>query len=324
MPRTIAKARKSPLTLDQSLRALADLDQPIAKIPLDALSDLRPAELERFQSTWMSLPSPRQHAVVTALIDFAEQHIEANFSRLFRWLLGDQDPWVRAQAIQGLWEDEDVLYIAPLMHILQSDPVSEVQATAASSLGRYMLLGELGEIEPRQAEQVRQALLTAFDAARDNPEVRRRILESLAYSAEPPVPDLIRAAYQDEDDALRVSAVFAMGRNADATWRNPVLAELASSDNAMRFEAVRASGELELADAVPELIAMLDEDDIELREAAIWALGRIGGPAARRALQACCASDDPELSEAAQEALDELEFMAGEDDMPGFLFDLQT
>jgi hypothetical protein len=49
-------------------------------------------------------------------------------------------------------------------------------------------------------------------------------------------------------------------------------------------------------------------------------LGHIGGPEARRALGACAASDDEALAEAAQEALDELSFLSGDDELPAFMF----
>jgi HEAT repeat protein len=66
------------------------------------------------------------------------------------------------------------------------------------------------------------------------------------------------------------------------------------------------------------LLRLIGDEDIEIRDAAVWALGRIGGREARRALKACCASDDEDLREAAEDALAELDFMAGDDHMPSF------
>jgi HEAT repeat protein len=131
---------------------------------------------------------------------------------------------------------------------------------------------------------------------------------------------MILDAYEEHDDILRIGAVFAMGRSADPRWNRYVLEELGNNDSAMLFEAARASGELEIEEAVPDLIRLLGDEDVEIRDAAVWALGRIGGPEARRALKACCASDDEDLAEAAEDALAELDFMAGGDQMPGMFF----
>lgn len=311
----------SGASLSRILQGILDPDRPIHSLELDILSDLDAAGLVRFQAAWAGMPAPRRRSLVTELLEVAEERVDVSFRRILQWLMNDEDSWVRAHAVDGLWEDEDVRLIGPLTRLLSHDPAPEVRAAAAQSLGSFLLLGELEKIDAALAAKVEQALQVAYIQERQDPSVRRRVVEALAYTAAANVPAIIRDAYEDEDDGMRLSAVFAMGRSADLRWSDIVLAELVSVDAAMRFEAARASGELELAEAVPDLIALLDEDDVELRDTAVWALGRIGGPEARRALRACCESDDDELVEAAEEALAEMIFLSGGDDLPAFMVD---
>jgi hypothetical protein len=175
-------------------------------------------------------------------------------------------------------------------------------------LGRFILLGVLGEINDSHADRAGQALRAAWAKPGELIEVRRRTLEGLAYTDEAGVDELIESAYYDEDDLMRQSAVFAMGRTADRRWARMILTELGSVDAAMRYEAAGAAGELALAPAVKPLIRLLDDADGTVREAAVAALGKIGGRDARLALQACLEASDRSLVEAATDALDELAF----------------
>jgi hypothetical protein len=183
-----------------------------------------------------------------------------------------------------------------------------VRAAAATSLGRFVLLGVLGEIAEAAAHQAERALRVAWERDQELCEVRRRALESLAYAADPAVGDLIEMAYNADDRLMRQSAVFAMGRNADHRWRKQVLAELQSRDPAMRFEATVSAGELGLATAVQRLIQLMDDADRNISEAAVLALGKIGGREAKRALEEVLGGADERLTQAAEEALEELTF----------------
>jgi HEAT repeat protein len=318
-PRTIGLSQRQA-NLQRTLLAIQDPDHAVASIEFDALSDLSKDHLRQFGAAWSVLSLERQRGLVAALIEFAEDHVDASFATIYRWLMEDDDPWVRAHAIEGLWEEEDVRLISPLIRRLEGDPASDVRAAAALSLGRFLLLGEYDQIDQSAARRVEEALLEAYRTPDQDVSVRRRVLEALANSSLDELPDMILEAYEDDDDIMRVGAVFAMGRSSDPRWNRTVLDELGSTDSGMLFEAARASGELEIEEALPDLLRLLGDEDIEIRDAAVWALGRIGGREARRALKACCASDDENLVEAAEEALAELDFMAGDDSMPSFFF----
>jgi HEAT repeat protein len=289
---------------------------------LYALSNLNAAQGRELAATWAELPAATRREVVLALTEIAESDFEVDFGAAFRVALDDPDPLTRKAAIDGLWEDEDVRLIPVLVACLQGDRVPDVRAAAATALGRFLLLGELGKIRPAFHRSAYQALLAAHAAESEESTMRRRVLESLAYSGEPEVSALIRQAYQHADDQERISAVFSMGRSGDEQWSSCVLAELPSPDPAMRYEAARACGELGLREAAAALVELTEDTDPEVQEAAVWALGQIGGDEARAALRRCARTENEALRDAALDALQELEFLHGDLSTIMFPFDL--
>ena len=261
----------------------------------------------------MPFSASRRLELVGAMVEGAETNIHLNFHAILRTLLHDPEARVRRLAVEGLWEDEKTNLIPFLVGLLHDDPAAEVRATAAVSLGRYILLGVLGDIREEAALSAESALLQAWSRRGEVNDVRRRALESLAYGCAPGLNEMIRNAYYDDDAAMRQSAVFAMGRTADARWSQIVLEELHGDEPAMRFEAAQAAGEMSLKAAVQPLIRCVDDADAGVRQAAVAALGKIGGPAAKRALQALRQLDDAVLVQAAEDALDELGFGSGMD-----------
>lgn len=290
------------------LAKIIDETRPVRSLDLTDLSDLARSELGSFRLAWAALTEARRLELVTNLIEQAETNIHLNFHAILRTFLDDPDPRVRRLAIDGLWEYERANLIAPLVALLEGDPVADVRAAAATSLGRYILRGALGEIADEMAREAEEALHMAWYRAGEPVDVRRRALESLAYSSMPELPALIQNAYYDENALMRQSALFAMGRSADRRWARLVLAELSSPEPPMRFEAAVAAGEMALREAVAVLIRRLDDPDSSVREAAATALGKIGGPVAKRALRALTESGDEALAQAAEDALDELTF----------------
>jgi hypothetical protein len=305
---------------DVILERLRDTTGPVSMANLYHLSDLSDGDLAALESAWEELPADRRLGILRELAEIAEANFEVNFERVFRLGLEDEVPEVRAASIRALWEAEDPALIAPFIGFMQSDPDPQVRAVAASGLGRYVYLGEIEDLPPAQAQRVEDALLEVARGA-DVVEVRRRALESVAYATRPEVGPLIREAYASPDLLWRVSAVFAMGRSADASWAPQVRAELASSAPEMRFEAARAAGELELEDAAGELAQLTGDVDSQVQEAAIWSLAQIGGDFARETLhQLLAQTSDEDEQDFIQDALDNLDFT---DEVNAFsLFDL--
>ena len=112
---------KPRASLGSTLLALEDPTRLIPSIELDVLSDLTTADLGRFQATWRNLSQERRRSLLSNLVEVAEDHVDAYFAPIYLWLIDDDDPKVRAQAIEGLWEDEDVRLINPLIRHLKSD-----------------------------------------------------------------------------------------------------------------------------------------------------------------------------------------------------------
>jgi hypothetical protein len=294
--------------LELALEELADETRPVRSIDLSRLSDLARTEAAHFGSAWAGLSATRRLETINTMVDRAEANIHLNFHAILRVCLSDSDGQIRRLAVNGLWEDEKPSLVGQLVTLLAHDPEPDVRAAAATALGRFVLLGVLGEICDAAAQQAEKALRAAWAHTQEPNDVRRRVLESLAYAADPAVGDLIEMAYNADDRLMRQSAVFAMGRNADHRWRKQVLAELQSRDPAMRFEATVSAGELGLATAVQRLIQLMDDADRNISEAAVLALGKIGGREAKRALEEVLGGADERLTQAAEEALEELTF----------------
>jgi HEAT repeat protein len=301
-----------PADFEFALDQLADESRPIRSVNLANLSDLSRDQADRFRVTWANLSPERRLEAISGMVEQAESNIHLNFHAILRGCLTDPNAAVRKLAVEGLWEDERTSLVHPLLAILASDADTDVRAVAASSLGRFVLLGVLGDIARPLADEVESGLRTAWLRPKEVVEVRRRALEGLAYSESPEVQTLIENAYFDEDELMRQSAVFAMGRTADRRWTRYVMAELHSAGAPMRFEAAAAAGELRLPGAVKTLTRLMDDPDGAVRESAALALGKIGGKEAQRALRAAVEGDDARLAEAAQDALDELAFNSEE------------
>jgi HEAT repeat protein len=244
------------------------------------------------------------------LILAARDELSWALGRFLRILLNDADAVVRETAVRGLWDDDDPALIGPLVQMLRDDPATAVRAAAATALGAYVLAGELEELEAAPAMRAEEALLAVLHEEREPLAVRRRALESVAYSSETGVHQLIEDAYYSPHEEMRISALFAMGRSADVRWRSLARAELRNPSATVRAEAALACGELEAKAALDDLLVLLGDRHAPVRMAAIFALGRIGGNDARDALETILLSDSAEEVEAAQEALEEMTFYA--------------
>jgi HEAT repeat protein len=303
-----------PNKLNACLTLLADESRPVRTINLADISDLSRSEVAEFQDAWHDLHPARRLELISAMVEQAETNIHLIFHAALRACLTDDDAQVRRLAIEGLWEDERVNLVSPLADLLAHDPSADVRAAAATSLGRFVLLGVLGDIAERPAQEAEDALHAAWRRSGEPVAVRRRVLESLSYTDTSDLHAMVNDAYYSDDALMRQSAIFAMGRSANPRWNKRVLAELTAPEAAMRFEAAEAAGEMAIRAAVQPLIHRLDDTDEDVREAAVLALGKIGGPAARRALEMLVAGDDERLAEAATEALEELLFNSDHDD----------
>ncbi|MEA3341650.1 MAG: HEAT repeat domain-containing protein, partial [Chloroflexota bacterium] len=171
--------------MEQTLDALLDqLRASPAMPPQESLYHLSTLDAEAaacVREAWPDWPVELRRRLVTRLMELAEADFEVNFDAVFRLGLEDEDGDVRATAIKGLWEDQDVRLVTLLATLLREDEVAAVREAAATSLGRFVLLGELGKIRPDPFATACDVLLAACQDARDCLDVQRRALESLAY-----------------------------------------------------------------------------------------------------------------------------------------------
>lgn len=310
----------SPQSRDfaRTLQQLAEPELPRGVV--HKLSSLLADEFAAFAQIWPGLSAERRQAIISQMVEISEADIEVDFSQTFILGLDDPNDQVRAHSIEGLWENEDHSLIRPLIRLLHDDPSAIVRESAAVSLGRFALLAELGKLQPHFANLIWDTLWNTIHAPKEELDVCRRAVESIAYFSKQQVLNIIEQAYNHEDPRMRASAVYAMGRSADDRWENIVLDELDSNDDEMRYEAVRACGALQLDSSVLQLSQLVADLDPEVKQMAAWALGQIGSAEARRVLEICCEQGDEALQEAAEDALAEMDLLHGSLDFSMFDF----
>lgn len=294
--------------LETTLKALESNTEGVANaVIFYGLSNLTEADLPRVHEVWVTLPLEARQKLLQQLVDVSETNFEMDY-RLLGWMtLDDEDPEARATAIELLWEDETLVLMNRLIDIAQWDESVQVRASAATALGRFILLGELGDLPEQETVRAQDVVVNLLSDQDEDVEVRRRALESIANCSHEIVAEAIEEAFDSDDPRMQASAVFAMGRTYDNRWNKFVLREISNPDPAVRYEAARASGELEIEEAVPHLARLAQGRDREIKEVAIWSLGEIGGSYALRVLgslaDAAEKDEDEDLLEAIDEAL---------------------
>ena len=296
-----------PSPVEETITALANSDALLPSSRLIYLSNLNSEEIRLFGQAWTGIKPELRRQTIQLLAELAEDDVALNFDSIFRYCLDDTDAEVRSKAVDGLWESEDASLINSLVELLERDSSPEVQAAAATALGRFALLAESGKLRPSYITRVEQSLLTAIRVETKPVEVRCCALEAVASLGRPQVSKAIKKAYERSDSELKISAVNAMGKNCDPSWLPILFREMANPNAEMRYGAAEACGELGQEEAVPRLMELVNDPDTGVALAAIQALGKIGGVEAKRYLEQCL--DDPEdlVKQAAARALDELE-----------------
>ena len=295
------------LPIEETITDLADSDKPPVNSKLIDLSHLNPEELRVFKQAWAAIEPKRRQQIMYRLVELIQDSLKLSFDSIFKNCLKDRDAEVRSKAIEGLWESEEASLINPLVNLLEQDSSEKVQAAAATALGKFAMLAEHKKLRSGHTSSVEQALLTTISDKGKPLEVRRRALEAAAPLSLPPVRKAITEAYQGHNSKLRISAIYAMGKNCDHSWLPILLKELASADAEIRYEAVGACGELGGEKATPYLIELINDPDIDVQLAAIQALGKIGSSEAKKCLEQCLNNPSEAIHQATEQALQELE-----------------
>jgi HEAT repeat protein len=235
--------------------------------------------------------------------------------------LDDEDPQVRAVAIQGLWFSPDPALVNRLIEIAEQDPSPMVRARAIGGLGIYMYEGEMADYDfdwGQLAEILREDELPQADfvRARDfllgvyadetrSLDERRFAIESLGFLSDPEVAYLVEEAYNRPERDMKISALFAMGRGGLIRWTEILRRELNNADRGIQREAIRAAGEIGLTELGKDLWRLTYADDRDLMLEAVEALGQTGWEGAFERLEELTIHPDQEIAQLAEEALEE-------------------
>lgn len=279
-----------------------------AAVELAKLSGITAGDRDRFIDVWRRLSIQQRRNIIDRLTEMSEDNAEFDFSAVYLLGVLDDDVQVRADSIKALWEYEGDDLIGVLLRLLR-DPEAIVRAEAALGLGRFLFRAELTGDSAARIGEIENALRLAATDTAELPEVRGRAIEAIGVRGHEWVRDLIEDAYASGERRLRISAIHAMGRNADLDWLPNVIEEMNSDDPEARFEAATAAGEIADEEAIPDLARLAGDDDPEVQEAAIAALGQIGGPRARDLLHTLASeATDERVLEAVSAALSEADF----------------
>ncbi len=273
-------------------------------------------------------------------IGTGEDRFFHDFSQEIEAYLEDEDADVRTHAVACLWDYPEPAYIDVLIDIAENDPSLQVCHKAIVTLGRFIYEGEMAdygydwgpygedELPEEDFRRVYDYLTRLIEDESRSLDERRYAVEALSFYHDPHVLDVIEQAYHHPEKQMRISAVFAMGRNGNLRrWEDYILEALYSTDPDLEFEAVRAAGNARVERANRQLMRIAaDPTDKELRMAAIWSLGQLGLEESFETLDDLRFDFDPEIREVAEVAFDEWmiysQLGAFDDDLDDDFFDV--
>ena len=234
--------------------------------------------------------------------------------------LDDPAAEVRLLALKALWSYPEPELIPPLIAAATQDEDESVRCQAIRTLGRYLYEGEMAdydldfpmkdllaedELPQEDFLRVKEFLLGVYrDPARSLDE-RRAAVEAIGFLWEDAAVDIIEEAYAHPEPRMKISAIFAMGRNGNSRWISTLRRELYNPDPEIRWEAVRAAGELQAEELGRDLLRLTYSEDRDVQEAAVWALGQSGWAGAFERLDELSTGMDPDLRDIAEDALEE-------------------
>lgn len=199
---------------------------------------------------------------------------------------------------------------ALLSIVRNGEEPEKLRAKAAISLGPVLEHADTDGFEDDSAAISEAMFLGIQESLRklhldaDVPkEVRRRILEASVRAPQDWHQDAIHAAYSNEHEGWRLTAVFSM--RWVRGFEDQILEALRSADAEIHYQAVCAAGSWEVAAAWSHITALVTSRETEkaLRLAAIDALASIRPQEAAVVLADLTDSSDEDIVEAACEAM---------------------
>lgn len=290
---------------------LQDVDHELSVSSYYYLSDLPAEYAAELKSVWPAIDDSRRETIARSMADIAENNYQVDFSPIAADLLTDDSEKVRLAALDMLWDTDKISLVKPIVHLMKNDASTAVRASAAGSLGHYLLMAQWGEISLDVEEPIATELISQITNPVTPLPVRRAALESVSCVPLPEIQTYIRDAYESGVAEMELSAIFAMGRSADAMWLPIIQNELESSDTEMRVEAAKAAGiigDSSFAEKLAEIAR--DDEDLEVQIAAVHALGLIGNAVATQTLSDMAEEAEADaLIDAIEEALEDMAMM---------------
>jgi len=288
---------------------LLDENKPFDLQFLQFFSDISYDDLKKVKKVWSKVTQQRKVSLLQELENLMRIDTLISCDDFGVFALDDEDPVIKSQAINLLWECVDQNLATRFMSLLLEDKDPALSASAASGLGKFVLLGELDEIPKDLWKKIQNTLVEKY-VSTSNQQLKQSILESLGYISSPQINDFITEAIKRPEKEWVLSALFAISRSANENWSKIILKKLDDLDPDVQLEAIKAAGELEIADAKETIIELLEssspEEEIHLQ--AIWSLSMIGGNDIQVLFQKMIDSSDSEKEAAMLEmAMDNLE-----------------
>jgi len=289
------------------LTLLVEGTQKLESDGMTLLSGLDLGKLDLLRNNWDLIPSERRQALSESLVELADENPDLEYESVFILSLNDIDAEIRESSMRGLWDCEDRTLIAPIIKLMRTDEHEKVRSVAAQLVGKFALQGELGKLLPVDQDLVINGLMESIYDPEETLEVRRRVIEALGPITTSEVYEIIREFYDDEDERLKGSAVYAMGLSGDESWLDFIVDEMSNPSPLLRYESAHAAAELGSEEVVSELASLIEDVDSEVQWMAVTALGAIGGNQAVELLRKLLNHDDSSLKEVATDSLEQIE-----------------
>jgi hypothetical protein len=206
---------------------------------------------------------------------------------------------------------DDALAEALLAVVHRGDRSEQIRSNAAISLGPVLEYADTEgfadsddlPITERMLERLTRSLHDLYLDAGVPGTVRRSILEASVRAPRDWHQAAVRAAFDGDDDAWRLTAVFCMRFVSGCD--DQILEALDSANPQIRYEAIAAAGNWEIDAAWPHVVALARSRQTEkpLLLAAIEAIASLRPDEAGAILADLADSDDEDVVEAVEEAM---------------------
>lgn len=266
------------INFNKIVDALLDDDAEFPVSYMMSLSDISLPDLEILKRSWNLISPERKIALMENIEIIHETELISNFEDIAILALDDGNATVRTSGVRLFSDYENCHFIHKFIDMLEHDPDLGVRSQSAITLGKYMYLAEVDNIDSKYRELINEVLIKTL-RSNENELVRQKALESFGYSSREEVKEFINTAYNSGDYNWISSSLEAIGRSADDNYASLVLPMLAHPDLRIKRCAVFAAGELELSTARKLLMKMAIEleQDEDLWVESISALSKIGG-----------------------------------------------